>query len=287
MVSYLNQHFGHYVLLKLIGRGGFADVYLGRHIYLRTYVAIKVMRTPLAGKERQKFLREARIVASLEHRHIVRLLDFGVRAGIPYLVMNYASNGSLRQQYPQGTRLSLDIILNYVQQLADALEYIHKRGFIHLDIKPDNILLGRNGEVLLSDFGIAVVARNASFTGLRDFTGTLAYTAPERFRGFAYPASDQYALGVVVYEWLAGERPFHGSPAQIARQHLYTPPPLLSTRFPDISPDIEYVVHRLLEKDPRRRFAGVQEFADALHQTVYPSSTFLQRFFRRFFSFLS
>jgi serine/threonine protein kinase len=122
---------------------------------------------------------------------------------------------------------------------------------------------------------------------LRDFTGTLAYTAPERFQGFAYPASDQYALGIVVYEWLAGERPFHGSPVQIARQHLYTPPPLLSTRFPDISPDVEYVVHRLLEKDPRRRFASVQEFADALHQAVYPSSTFLQRFFRRFFSFLS
>ncbi len=283
MVNYVNQRFGHYILLKLIGQGGFADVYLGRHIYLGTYTAIKVMKTHLAGKKRRNFIREARIVASLEHRHIVRMLDFGVKAGIPYLVMNYAPNGSLRKLHPQGTRLPLDTILDYVQQLADALEYINEQGFIHQDIKPENILLGRNGELLLSDFGIAVVAHKASFKRMQDFTGTLSYTAPERFQGNAYPASDQYALGVMVYEWLTGERPFRGSPAQIIRQHMYAAPPPLSAKFPDISPNVEQVVLKSLEKDPRGRFASVQDFAVALKRAAYPTSSFLSRFFRRFF----
>ncbi len=273
MVSYLNQRFGNYVLLRLIGRGGFADVYLGRHVYLGTYAAIKVMRTRLADKEHRNFLREAHIVASLEHKHIVRMLDFGVKAGNPYLVMNYAPNGSLRKQYPQGTRLPLETILDYVQQLADALEYIHKQGLIHLDIKPENILQRRNGEILPSDFGIAVVAQSDSSSMMQAFTGTLSYTAPERFQGYAYSASDQYALGVVVYEWLAGERPYRGSPARIVQQQMYALPPPLSMRFPDISSDVEYVVFKALEKDPRRRFASVQDFADALKQAAYPSSS--------------
>ena len=271
MANYLNHRFGNYLLVKLIGQGGFANVYLGRHIYLGTYAAIKVMRTSLVDKERHNFLREARLIASLEHKHIVRILDYGVKAGIPYLVMNYAPHGSLRQKHPPGSRLPLETIVDYIQQLVDALEYIHKQGLIHLDIKPENILLGSNGEILLSDFGIAFVTQNTPSSRTPGFTGTLSYTAPERFQGYAYSASDQYALGVIVYEWLAGERPFRGSPEQIVQQHLYTVPPSLSKKFPDISSDIEYVVFKSLEKDPRRRFASMKDFADAMYQAVYPS----------------
>ena len=271
MANYLNHRFGNYLLVKLIGQGGFANVYLGRHIYLGTYAAIKVMRTSLVDKERHNFLREARLIASLEHKHIVRILDYGVKARIPYLVMNYASHGSLRQKHPPGSRLPLETIVDYIQQLADALEYIHKLGLIHLDVKPENLLLGSNGEILLSDFGIAFVTQNTPSSRTPGFTGTLSYTAPERFQGYAYSASDQYALGVIVYEWLAGERPFRGSPEQIVQQHLYTVPPSLNKKFPDISSDIEYVVFKSLEKDPRRRFASIQDFADAMYQAVYPS----------------
>lgn len=273
MVDYLHQRFGNYVLLKLIGRGGFANVYLGRHIYLRTYAAIKVMRTSLVEKEHRNFLYEARIVASLEHKHIVRILDYGVKAGIPYLVMNYTPYGSLRKQYAPGTRLQVEIIVEYVQQLAEALEYIHSQGLVHRDVKPENILLGKNGEILLSDFGIAVVAQRASPASIHDFTGSFSYTAPERFQGFASPASDQYALGVVVYEWLTGERPFRGSPEQIIRQHLYSSPPSLRSKFPDIPTEVENVVFKSLEKDPSRRFGNIQEFANALKQAVYPPSS--------------
>ena len=132
-------------------------------------------------------------------------------------------------------------------------------------------MLGSNGEILLSDFGIAFVTQNTPSSRTPGFTGTLSYTAPERFQGYAYSASDQYALGVIVYEWLAGERPFRGSPEQIVQQHLYTVPPSLSKKFPDISSDIEYVVFKSLEKDPRRRFASMKDFADAMYQAVYPS----------------
>jgi serine/threonine protein kinase len=273
MVNYLHQRFGNYVLLKLIGRGGFANVYLGRHIYLRTYAAIKVMRTSLVEMEYRNFLREAQIVASLEHRHIVRIHDYGVKAGIPYLVMNYTPHGSLRKQHPQGTRLPVETIVDYVQQLAEALEYIHSQELVHRDVKPENILLGRNGEILLSDFGIAIVAQRATPTSMHDFTGSFSYTAPERFQGYAFPASDQYALGVVVYEWLTGERPFRGSPEQIIRQHLYISPPPLRVRFPDIPLEIEHVLFKSLKKDPRGRYASVQDFADALNQAVYPPSS--------------
>ena len=157
----------------------------------------------------------------------MRILDYGVKAGIPYLVMNYTPHGSLRKQYAHGSRLQVETIVDYVQQLVEALDYIHRQGLVHRDVKPENILLGINGEILLSDFGIAFVARHASPASIHDFTGSFSYTAPERFQGFAIPASDQYALGVVVYEWLAGERPFRGSPEQIIRQHLYNSPPSL------------------------------------------------------------
>ena len=143
MANYLNHRFGNYLLVKLIGQGGFANVYLGRHIYLGTYAAIKVMRTSLVDKERHNFLREARLIASLEHKHIVRILDYGVKAGIPYLVMNYAPHGSLRQKHPPGSRLPLETIVDYIQQLVDALEYIHKQGLIHLRYQAREYIVGK------------------------------------------------------------------------------------------------------------------------------------------------
>ena len=271
MTNHLGQRFGHYILVRLIDKGGFADVYLGRHVYLRTYAAIKVLRTHLARNGRRKFFQEARIIASLEHCNVVRMLDYGMKGGTPYLVMNYASNGSLRKQHPYGEKLPLDTILCYVQQLAGALEYIHNQGLVHQDIKPENMLLGRNNELLLSDFGITVVVRGTSSQGTQSFTGTLSYMAPERIQGKPCAASDQYALGIVVYEWLVGERPFHGSPEQVLWQHVHAHPPSLRSKFPNISLGVERVVLKSLEKNPRDRFTSVQDFAIALRQAAYPS----------------
>src|SRR5215469_11779110 len=148
MSDRIPEQIGNYRIMRLIDRGGFAHVYLGEHIYLATQVAFKVLTTQLTAGDRNGFLREARTIAHLGHPHIVRVLDFGIHHEIPFLVMDYAPNGSLRQRYPKGTRLPLDTVVSYVKQIASALEYAHNQKLIHRDIKPENILLGRDNQLL-------------------------------------------------------------------------------------------------------------------------------------------
>lgn len=266
MTSRVGQQLGYYRLLRLLGAGGFAEVYLGEHVYLNTQAAIKVLQTRLAEDERERFLHEARIIARQLHPHIVRVLEFGVEAEVPFLVMDYALNGTLRSRLPRGTPLSPQSIQPYVKQIADALEYAHAQRLVPRDVKPENMLVGREDEVLLSDFGIALIAQSVRFESTQEVFGTASYMAPEQIQGKAEPASDQYALGVVLYEWLCGEVPFHGSFTELCSQHLFTPPPPLNERGPDISPAIEAVVERALSKHPRDRFPSVQEMASALEE---------------------
>ncbi len=266
MIGRVGQQLGNYRLLRLLGAGGFAEVYLGEHVYLGTQAAIKVLQTRLAEDERESFLHEARIVARLVHPHIVRVLEFGVEAEVPFLVMDYAPNGTLRSRLPRGAKLSPESILPYVKQIADALQYAHAQGLVHRDVKPENMLLGREDEVLLSDFGIALIAQSARFESTQEVFGTASYMAPEQIQGKAEPASDQYALGVVLYEWLSGEVPFHGSFTELCSQHLFTPPPPLHERVPGISPAIEVVVEKALAKQPNQRFPDVLVLASALEE---------------------
>ena len=191
-----------------------------------------------------------------------------VQDGVPFLVIDYAPNGTLRQRYPKGSLVPLPVIVSSVKQVADALQYAHEQKFIHRDVKPENMLLGRRQEVLLSDFGIATIAHSTSSLNVsaEGTSGTLAYMAPEQIEGHPRPASDQYALGVVVYEWLCGERPFEGSVSEVMAQHLSMPPLPLRERMPAIPPEVEQVVLRALAKDPKARFASVADFATALEQ---------------------
>jgi len=263
----IGQQLGNYRLVRLLGRGGFAEVYLGEHIHLGTQAAIKVLHTQLTSGDMEQFRTEARTIARLEHPHIVRILDFGEEDKTPFLVMSYAPNGNLRQRHPKGTKLPLETIVSYVKQAADGLQYAHDQRLIHRDIKPENMLLGRRNEVLLSDFGIAAVAHSTSSLKTQDYSGTVPYSAPEQIKGKPCPASDQYALGITVYEWLTGTRPFKGfSQIEIAMQHLSDPPPPLSGKIPTILSDVEQVVLQALAKDPQQRFASVKAFADALEQ---------------------
>ena len=282
MADYVGQQFGNYRLLKLLGEGGFAEVYLGEHVHLGTPAAVKVLTTKLTGEGIALFREEAHTILSLEHPNIVRVYDFGIQDRIPYIIMNYAPNGSLRRLHPRGTHLPIEKIVSYVKQIAAALQYAHNRKLIHRDIKPDNMLLGLNNEVLLSDFGIAVVAHSTRSLNTQDGSGTLSYMAPEQIQGKPRIASDQYALGIVVYEWLNGRPPFMGTAAEIGMQHLLTPPPSLRENVPAISYAVEQVVFKALDKDPKQRFESVQEFASALEQTnqrkkpappTYPSVT--------------
>ena len=266
MTDYVTQQLGNYRLVRHLGRGGFADVYLGIHIHLKTQAAIKVLHTELTSSDFEKFRTEARTIARLEHPHIVRVLDFGIDGYTPYLVMAYAPNGTLRQRHPRGTRLSLATIIPYVRQVANALQYAHQLKLIHRDIKPENMLLGRHGEVLLSDFGFVLIAQSSISQSTKEMAGTMPYMAPEQLQGKPRAASDQYALGVVVYEWLAGDRPFQGSVLEIATQHMTRPPVSLRSKNPAIPPEVEEVVFTALAKDPQQRFATVQAFATALEQ---------------------
>lgn len=260
------QQIGNYRLTKLLGRGGFAEVYLADHIHLNTQAAVKLLNTRLANEGIEGFRNEARMIAGLIHPHIVRVLDFGVENSVPYLVMDYAPNGSLRQLHAKGARLPLPLVVGYVQQIASALQYAHEQRLIHRDIKPENMLVGRNKEVLLSDFGIALVAQSSHYQKTQDVAGTLAYMAPEQIQAHPRPASDQYSLGIVVYEWLGGQRPFQGTMTEIAVKHATAAPPPLRQFAPELPPAVEQVVLMALQKDPHARFPTVLAFAQALSQ---------------------
>ena len=255
-----------------LGRGGFAEVYLAEHIHLRYLVAIKFLHADL-GKLESQFSDEARLVAQLQHPHIIRLMDFGIGTS-PYLIMEYAAGGTLRGMYPRGVRVAPALVARYVEQIASALQYVHDLRFIHRDIKPDNILLRADGNVALSDFGIAAVMRTMHTHASRGFEGTLSCSAPEQISDKPSPASDQYSLGVVVYELLSGQLPFQGPEGlALMYQHLSVQPRPLRELVQDIPPDGEAIVMRALAKDPKDRFARISDFAASLSQTIEVTRT--------------
>lgn len=268
MAELVGQQLGNYRLNGLLGRGGFAEVYLGVHIYLKTLAAIKVLHLQLTNQTQADFLNEARVIARLEHPHIVRVLEFGVERHVPFLVMSYAPHGTLRHHCPRGMAQAATGIIPYVKQIASALDYAHERKLIHRDVKPENVLLDASHKGLLSDFGLATISQSLNHEHLQDCAGTVAYMAPEQIQGKPCPASDQYALGVVVYEWLTGSWPFEGTDPMVAMQHLYAPPPSMCEKLPMLAPEIEQVVMRALSKDPDQRFPRVQDFALALEQAA-------------------
>jgi eukaryotic-like serine/threonine-protein kinase len=270
MADRIGQQLGNYQLIQLLGKGTFAEVYLGGHIHLGTLAAVKVMYTQLTREDFISFRIEARIIAHLIHPNIVRVLEFGIEGETSFLVMDFAPGGTLRQCYPKGTLLPLITIVSYVKQIADALQYAHDERLIHRDVKPENILLGRRNEVLLSDFGIAILAQSSRSQSPISTAGTMAYTAPEQIQGRPCPASDQYSLGIVVYEWLCGTYPFRGSSAiEVAMKHLSAPPQPLHDIVPSISPAVEQVVLKALAKNPERRFASMSDFTAALEQASF------------------
>ena len=269
MADRVGQLLGNYRLVRLLGLGGFAEVYLGEHIYLDTLAAIKVLHAQLDTEDVEQFRTEARTVARLIHPHIVRVLDYGVAESTPFLVMDYAPHGTLRKLHPKETPLPLSTVVGYVNQLADALQYAHDQKVIHRDVKPENMLLGRQREVLLSDFGIAMVAKSSHYfstKGVQDLAGTIAYMAPEQIQAQACPNSDQYSLAVVVYEWLSGARPFQGTFTEVAVKHTLVSPPSIRKLVPTIPAAVEEVILKALAKDPTQRFASVRDFAIALQK---------------------
>ena len=273
VTDHVGQQIGNYQLVKLLGQGGYAKVYLGKHRYLKSYAALKILHATIHPRDEHKLLAEAQALVHLRHAHIVRLLDFVIEDGTPVLIMDYALKGSLRQYHPRGTQMPLTTVVDFAAQIAGALQYAHNHHIIHRDVKPENILLDADNRLLLSDFGLSLLTPSSQQLSTQDPAGTAHYMAPEQLRGKPCFASDQYALAAMVYEWLCGEPPFHGTLWEISHQHLHTDPPSLRTMRPELPLMLEQVVQRALAKNPQERFVNVQAFAQALGQASQTATT--------------
>lgn len=267
-------------LIRKIGEGGMGEVYLAEQVSVgNRQVAVKVMRPdpgaygPEAVEEaKRRFEREAATLGKLEHPNILPIYDAGVENDYFFIVMQYAPDGSLadcirgRSRRPLSLPLGVAMAVDFISQVASALQFIHDQGVVHRDVKPANVLTrelqGGGWRMLLADFG---VARGLDNTSQRtQVTGTFTYMAPEQFNGQFSPATDQYALAVMTYQLLAGRPPFEGELGAVMRAHMNEQPPSLRALNPAVTPAIEAAVLRGLAKDPGQRFPSVAAFAQAL-----------------------
>jgi hypothetical protein len=256
---------GRYRLDALLGRGGMAEVFRATDTKLARTVAVKVILATHAVEEHflERFLREARMVASLEHPNILPVYDFGEESGVPFLVMPYLPGGSLRDRLKAGP-VALAVASSWIAQLSDALDAAHAAGVLHRDVKPANVLLGKDDRLFLADFGIAKILENQKgLTATGIVVGTPIYMAPEQAQGHpASPATDRYALAVVAFEILAGRPPFEGDNAlSLMHQHVATPPPMLSMRVAGLPAGLDTVLSQALAKDPSQRPPTCRAFA--------------------------
>ncbi len=274
--SLIGIQLGKYQIIELIGQGGMATVYKGYRKDIDRYVAVKVL-PPHPGQSDsfvERFQLEARTIARLQHPHILPLYDYGVQDDITYLAMAYVEGGSLSDLIDRGA-MSPEQAEPLLRQVASALDYAHRQGVIHRDIKPDNILLDKEGHALLADFGIAkIMEGDTALTGTGALVGTPAYMSPEQCQGIPLmPQSDIYSLGVIAYEMITGQQPFKAdTPMQMVLKHLTEPVPHISKVMDGLPQKLEMVMMRVLGKEPEDRYetatAFLQDFTRAIHRDV-------------------
>lgn len=280
----IGTRIGPYEILEEVGRGGMASVYRARQTNLNRDVAIKVIDrniridTVLVAR----FEREAQLVARLEHPHILPVYDFDGRSDPPYIVMRYLPTGTL-QNIMQNTRLPLPEIATIYRQVASALDYAHSVGVVHRDIKPSNIMLDREGNAFLTDFGVAhLLGSAASLTVTGAIVGTPPYMAPEQ--GMGQPVdgrADFYALGVILYELLTGSPPYSGeNPLEVMIKHVNAPIPSILALRPDLPPSMQTLIEKALAKKPEDRYQTgkdlLNDFSTLAGETLSVTSTVLQ-----------
>jgi serine/threonine-protein kinase len=268
-----------YRIVRELGRGGMATVYLADDVKHHRQVAVKVLRPELAAVVGAKrFLAEIETTANLQHPHILPLFDSGETDGVLFYVMPYVEGESLRQKLDQERQLAVPDAVAIATKVSSALNYAHRHGVIHRDIKPANILL-HDGEPVVTDFGIALAVSRGSEDRLTETglsLGTPHYMSPEQATGDHYvgPATDVYALGCVLYEMLAGEPPYRGSTPQAVLGKIITggAEPVSGQRA-SVPPNVEAAITRALEKIPADRFATTRRFAEALRDPAFRHST--------------
>jgi serine/threonine protein kinase len=243
MDGLIGKTLGNYRILERLGRGGMATVYKAYQPALERHVAIKVIHQHLASDEEQfleRFQREAKAVASLRHPHIVRVFDFGTEDNVSYMVMEYLEGVTLKAkldgQAQRGETMSLEAAHHTFRGVAGALEYAHGQGMIHRDVKPANVILTTDGDVVLTDFGVARMVSGTQFTATGAVIGTPDYMSPEQGHGERGDArSDIYALGVMLFEMVTGRVPFDAdTPMAVILKHISAPLPLPRQLNPQI-----------------------------------------------------
>ena len=262
---------GRYRLLEKAGVGGMSEVWKAEDETLKRTVAVKVILGPVAAEStfRERFLREARLVAGLEHPNVLPVFDYGSATidgeEVSYLVMPLVAGGSLKGRVAGPVPPALAV--TWLSAIASALDHAHAKGILHRDVKPGNVLMDSQGRPLLADFGLARSAEVSSgLTATGTVLGTPLYMAPEQATGAALSGrSDQYALAVIAFELLAGRVPFSAqSPLAVLHQHVTAPPPPLSSVLPGTSPAVDGVLARGLSKEPADRFSSCGAFVKAL-----------------------
>src|SRR5512143_99148 len=263
------QMLGAYRIINQIGQGGMATVYKAYQASVDRFVAIKVLPSQLAESKEfaARFQQEARIIAKLEHPHILPVFDYGESEGVAYFVMRYLDAGTLKDKMETGRPLPLPEIDRIFTQLTDALSYAHSHGIVHRDLKPSNALIDSQGNIFLTDFGIAKLLESASprLTQTDAIMGTPAYISPEQAKALPVDQrSDIYSLGIILYEMVTGRVPYVAdTPLAVILKQISDPLPLPSAVKADIPESIERVILKALAKEPADRYSTVAEFLAA------------------------
>jgi len=271
LITEKGNRFGKYEILGEIGLGGMGGVYRARNTRTGRSVAIKLLPAEYLNDLglRASFERESEMIAALKHKAILRVYEFGEQNGQPYLVMAFMPNGSLGDRLAHGP-LSPSEALPILDRIAKALDYAHKRGIVHLDLKPSNILLDQDDRAFLADFGIAWQAASNS-SAKANLRGTPAYLSPEQAQREETidGRSDLYSLGIIAFEMLTGVQPFEGdSPLAVILKHVHDQPPSIRAVNPDLPTALDEVIQRSMAKDPQDRFPSGRSFVQALRKSL-------------------
>jgi serine/threonine-protein kinase len=271
-----------YKVLKVIGGGGMANVYLARDMILDRDVAIKVLRLDFANDESfiKRFHREAQSATSIAHPNIVSIYDVGEQEDIYYIVMEYVPGQTLKQYIQQQAPIPVEKAVDIMTQITSAIAHAHQFGIIHRDLKPQNILIDDDGTVKVTDFGIAIALSSTTITQTNSVLGSVHYLSPEQARGgLANKKSDIYSLGIVLFELLTGRVPFSGESAvSIALKHLQTETPSPKRWNPSIPQSVENVVLKATAKDSFYRYDSVEDMQQALETSMNPERLNEQKF---------
>ncbi|MCM2533462.1 Stk1 family PASTA domain-containing Ser/Thr kinase [Neobacillus pocheonensis] len=263
---------GRYKILDMIGGGGMANVYLAHDMILDRDVAVKMLRLDFANDDEfiRRFHREAQSATSLNHPNIVNIYDVGEENELYYIVMEYVDGQTLKQYIQQNSQLRVEEAIGIMRQLTSAISDAHQNHIIHRDIKPHNILVDHNGNVKITDFGIAMALSATSITQTNSVLGSVHYLSPEQARGgMANKKSDIYSLGIVMFELLTGRLPFSGESAvSIALKHLQSETPSVRRWNPNIPQSVENIVLKATAKDPFHRYNSVDEMEEDLRTAL-------------------